>query len=338
MGADRLVLHMGMGKTGSSALQVAFVQNREQLAARGVHYPVAGSDHIAARGGVVSGNGMEILDHVAPRKNDPDEATRVLEMVRKEVAGADGGAVLYSSEFLYQYRPTRLAEMRDVISGEGATVQAVVYVRDVAGHALSSYSQVVKRSLYTESFAHFLEIGEGTYALNLRPRLNRLRSTLGAENVKVLHYDGEAAALFAGFMRRVFGVTDLAGFTSALDRVNRSLTRREVEWMRYMNRQLKNKVHARRMSDALISRPPADSSALSMTPQEVELLRQRYGEEVAWVNDTFLDGSPFSVEGGVLVADDAATEIEHDVTTRWLLDCLADFVNSESTAVLKAGH
>jgi len=327
-----------MGKTGSSALQVAFVQNRDQLAALGVRYPVAASDHIALRGGVVSGNGMEILEHLAPRKNEPGEDTRVLEMVRKEVAGADGGAVLYSSEFLYQYQPTRLAEMREVMAGEGATVQAVVYVRDVAGHALSSYSQVVKRALYTEPLAHYLEVGKGTYGLNLRPRLNRLRSTLGAENVTVLHYDGEADALFAGFMRRVFGVTDLAGFTSSHGRVNRSLTRREVEWMRYMNRQLKNKVHARRMSDTLISRPPADSSALSMTPQEVELLRQRYGVEVAWVNDTFLDGSPFSVEGNVVVADDAAPEIENDATTRWLLDCLVDVVTSESTAALKAGH
>ena len=338
MGADRLVLHMGMGKTGSSALQVAFVQNRDQLAALGVRYPAAASDHIAARGGVVSGNGMEIVEHVAPRKNDPVEAAKALEMVRQEVAGADGGAVLYSSEFLYQFQHPRLAEMRDVVSGEGATMQAVVYVRDVAGHALSSYCQVVKRSLYTESCAHFLGSGKGTYGLNLRPRLSRLRSTLGAENVTVLHYDSEAAALFAGFMRRVFGVTDLAGFSSSLGRINRSLTRREVEWMRYMNRQLKNKVHARHMSDALISRPPADSPALSITPQEVELLRQRYGEEVGWVNDTFLDDSPFSVEGGVLVADDAGIEIEHDVTTRWLLDCIVDLVTSESTAALKARH
>ncbi|MGZ8738445.1 MAG: hypothetical protein ACXWW7_14865 [Nocardioides sp.] len=332
MGADRLVLHMGMGKTGSSALQVAFVQNRAQLAARGIHYPVSRTDHIAARGGVVSGNGMEIVEHVAPREDDPTEATRVLEAVRREVAGADGGTVLYSSEFLYLFRHTRLAEMRDVVSGEGTTVQAVVYVRDIAGHALSSYAQVVKRRLVTESFSDFVDSGEGQYRLDLQPRLQQLRSTLGAENVTVLHYDSEADALFAGFMRRVFGVTDLAGFTTEHGRVNRSLTRREVEWMRYMNRGLKNRGQARRLSNAMIKRPPADDSALSMTPQELEPLRERYGDEVAWVNDAFLaDSTPLSVEGGVLVVDDAALGVE-DATTRWLIDCLVDLVTSKSQA------
>lgn len=328
MGADRLVLHMGMGKTGSSALQVAFVQNRDQLAAVRVHYPVAGSDAVAARGGVVSGNGLEILEHLAPRKGDPAEAVRALERVRNDVAGAHSGTVLYSSEFLYHAQPARLAEMRDVMSAQGATVQAVVYVRDIAGHALSSYSQVVKRALYTEPLAHFLDPDEGSYRINLRPRLQQLRSTLGAENVTILHYDSQRADLFAGFMRCVFGVTDLTGFTPAFDRVNRSLTRQEVEWMRYMNRGLQNKRQARRVSDSMISRPPSDDSALSMTPQEVELLRGRYSEEVAWVNETFLDDAPLTVEGGVLIAEDAPVGIEHDVTTRWLMDCMVEMATS----------
>lgn len=324
----RLVLHMGMGKTGSSALQVAFVRNREKLADAGVNYPEHSSDEPARRGEVISGNGMGITPYLAPPKHDEEEAARARRRLFRTVEDSPQETVLYSSEFLYLFEPPRLDELQADMRARDVVIQAVVYVRDVAGHALSSYSQVVKRALYTGAFADYLTSQERlSYRLNLRPRLRRLRATLGPENVLVIHYDTTRERLFADFMQRVFGISDLSGFDLCTGQVNRSLTRHELEMMRYMNGFLERKGQARRVSDVLLEQPPLGSFDMTITPKELDVLRERFADEVEWVNSELLTDGLLTIEGGNIHVVDAGDEFELSQVERHLLQCLVALVS-----------
>lgn len=295
----RLVLHAGMGKTGSSALQAAFVRNRQLLSASGIFYPPHASDDVARRGGVTSGNGARLRQWLAPRDGQAARRGRRLQARLVEELDTPGiHTLLYSSEFLYLALPERLDELRRHVALHGATVQVVVYVRDVARHALSSYSQVVKRSLFTGTFTDYIDPAtKGGYHLPL-DRLLAMPDLLGAENVTLLHYDSVQHDLVCHFCRQILGLDDV----SAIQRewtVNRSLTSLELELMRHLNRDLGDKAQARRVSDALMDLPPRGLGDPVLTARDAETLERRFAEQVDRINGQFF-GAPTLV-----VVDDA---------------------------------
>lgn len=298
-GGRRVVLHAGMGKTGSSALQTAFVRHRDALASYGVRYPEHRSDDVARSGGVTSGNGAPLRRWLVPRDDAPRGiGARVRAQVVDGLRGTDAHTLLYSSEFLYLARPERLARLRRELAGHDATLRVVVYVRDLVGHALSSYSQVVKRGRFTGTFADYIAPGTtGGYHLPL-DRLLALPDVLGTENVTVLHYDTVRRDLVRHFCATVLDVElgpDRG--TGQGDPVNRSFTADEVELMRHLNQVLTSKAQARRVSDVLIGLPPLGSSRPVATEDDVDTLRRAYADRVAQVNEAFFDAPTLSVAG-----------------------------------------
>lgn len=320
----RLVLHMGMGKTGSSALQIAFVRNRDLLAKRGILYPLHASDKDALAGKVISGNGLGIIEQFRARER-PNKA-EFMDDLRRTIDEAEGD-VLYSSELLYNIGSTGVEELRDLAASAGARLQAVIYVRDVAGHALSSYSQVVKRALFTGDFAAYLDPESGRYRPKMQARLRQLHASLGPENVTVLHYDSEREQLFEGFMEQVFGVTDMVEFVGSHGEVNRSLTRKEIEIMRRMNVRLAGRPQARRVSDVIIERQPFGPRQMKIARSELKLLRTRFEDQVQWVNETYFPDGRLSVQGSTPVAVASAVPSVSEGEL-FLLECLADLANA----------
>lgn len=325
-----LYLHVGMGKTGSSALQVAFVRNRKQLAAHGIAYPEDSSDINALRGEVISGNAMKLVKYLDPRTPaDIEHQKTFLADFKRTIHDATESRVLFSSEFLYSANPDRFEEFCRALGDDGVKVKVVVYVRDVAGHALSMYSQVVKRSLFTGTFMDFITPGEGIrYRPNLRGRLRRLTTLLGAESVQTMHYDSDRHRLMETFMRNVFGIDDLSGYDLAHGQINRSLTDHEIELMRYINTRLHDTVRAGVVNRVLISRPPLRTGKQGITNEHLSLLRRRFLPDVEWVNEAFFEPDLLSVQGSI-----AATDLHHAVAQisdeeKFLLDCLSDLANA----------
>lgn len=334
------MLHMGMGKTGSSALQVAFARFRDQLSTCGINYPAHSSDAAAIDGKVVSGNGMGIIEAVGPRTHDPDEALRSEAELFEESTKVDFHTTLYSSEFLFMFSPGHVQSLQRNLAERGVRLQAIVYVRNMAGHAVSSYSQAVKRKLYTGTFREYIDRGaDGPYRPVVRRKLELLLEHLGVENVHVLHYDTVRDRLVPDFFETVLGVDPtVLDQHVASERINRSLTREEVALMRNLNRSLSGKRQAHMIGDVVIAQAPLGSEPLTISSEDFELLRGYYESDMAWVNEVFFPGSGragVSAED-VRVSEDEPAELALSRREQFLVSCLVDLTKRQAGSVRAA--
>jgi len=330
VGTSRLLLHVGMSKTGSSALQVAFVRERELLARHGWAYPAAESDDLAGAGGVTSGNGVPLarwlVPGLAPEGADPGRVQeRALAALRRHA----GEQVLLSSEFLWQLEAGALARFVRQAEALGYQVEAVGYVRDIAGHALSEYSQRVKRHLLTASFGDFCRgAGGERYEAGMRGWITTLRSVLGDRAVRVHHYDSHRRDLTRHFFSDVLGL-DAPAEAAAV--VNRSLTPAEIEVMREVNARVSSRRAGRLASDTLLGRPPLGDPAVSVTVSELAVLEGRFADEVAWINEQALAEPRLSVRGDIAVRPDSDAGRDRTATVALATE-LAELAEAQAAA------
>lgn len=301
----RLLLHIGMGKTGTSALQVALVRNRDRLADAGIDYPAHPSDAAARADGVTNGNGAALADllgsELAIAPVDLRRARSGLRALCEETAGSRHRTTLYSSELLYRLDPEHLAVLITEAERAGIELRVVAYLRDIAPYFFSAYSERVKRNGLAASFEEYLG-GADDFARRVtlfQPRIRRLLECAGAARVQVLHYDSVRTALFAAFARDVLELTDTSGWAQPPTSVNRGLSAREFAVLRYVNAGCAG---ARWSGDVLITDAAAGSPA-GVSRRELELLEARFASEVAWLNATLLHGR-MTVAGDVRVLDE----------------------------------
>ena len=137
MGVDRLVMHIGTHKAGSTALQLFMERNRDAFAAQGIALPRAGAD---PEWGHHSNVAWQFL---RPDLFDPARGT--LRDLVAELAACTGGTALVSSEE-FELLPGRdavsafLAPLRQV----ARRIDLLLYVRPQFLYAASAYSEALK--------------------------------------------------------------------------------------------------------------------------------------------------------------------------------------------------
>ncbi len=321
-----LVLHMGMGKTGSSALQVGFVKNRDFLLHHNILYPEHRSDEMARRDGVVSGNGLDLARYLVPRIDGTGLAPEthlasLLTTLREERAET----ILYSSEFLHQFDEARFRELAHTAKVEGYAVRGVVHVRNIAGHAMSEYSQQLKRSLFTGTFRDFIDpdVPSGKkYYPGFRRWPVWLREILGTDNVTLIHYDSVRKRIFSHFVETALNIGMTDEYDPILRNINRSLTPSEIELMREINKHVSSQRAATRISDTLVSMPPFQKGRPTISIDEERLLQRRFGRVVGWFNEVGLSGGSLAISSEDV---EVGQQKDNAVTARetFLIDLLA---------------
>lgn len=201
----RLILHVGPGRTGTSALQTMFARHAADLARAGVHFPAWPGLEDAAAGAVSSGNGQALaclasLTYTTRHYTEAD-GLAALRGLHEESAPT----VLYSCEGLAQFDVQRLQSLADHALSAGFVTQAVYYVRDPMEYARSSYARWVESGEATQSWEDYPK--EPPFDLHLRG----LRRALGEDNVIVRDYDAARDDLFGDFCTEVLGIERPAG-------------------------------------------------------------------------------------------------------------------------------
>lgn len=259
-----IVVHAGLPKTGTSAVQAWLAANAERLQAAGVYYPW----HAVDDNQVSAGNAGYVL---APGTWSVDSALVEETMEEFETSGCD--TLLLSSEAF-------MPELESLSRALPAQTRFVLYVRDPLEFLESDYNQRVKRLPHLAEFVPdaaayggwlgheylygALDSGIDRRQLDLRPYhptlftggnlLTDLLSTLGVDPVRL-------------------------GDTS-LRRVNTSYSLHALEMKRALNHLPLGDALAERLDSCLQSCPLGPTSYTLIPPDARERLRRQADDEL----------------------------------------------------------
>jgi hypothetical protein len=140
-----VLLHIGPAKTGSTAIQHAMFQAREQLAGHGVHY-VGSRPHEKEAGGIALGLTRGPVGRRDPR---PESWQRLVD----EIAGATLPRIVLSNE---DFGRADEAAIDRILAATGAERTHVVYVARRLDKVLPSHWQQQVKARMTSSYEDFL--------------------------------------------------------------------------------------------------------------------------------------------------------------------------------------
>ncbi|PWJ12906.1 hypothetical protein [Jannaschia seohaensis] len=149
----RTIVHFGMSKAGSTALQKGLVQAREALLERGVLYPkapiISHSHNLLSAGLVPPGEIPRFVRHSLEKVGaGPDLCDRWLAALGEAMARGAAKTLVLSAENLWGLRDAEAAaRLRERLVGIGATrIEAVAYLRRPSDWYLSMAGQVLAAS------------------------------------------------------------------------------------------------------------------------------------------------------------------------------------------------
>jgi len=238
--SDGVLLHIGVHKTGTTAIQAALADARPDLRASGVTYPgKLQAQHRAAlallqRHWGWNTRGGSVLDRA-----HFDKLARRVERTKDRVA--------ISSEFFCEADAEKAAEVARALNPD--RIQVVVTLRNLGRLLPSSWQQYLKYGLTTPYEAWLTDIFTKPGSSKMSPTfwrrhdhgavIDRWTSAVGADRVTVLVLeDVDRSAVFATFAQ-LLGV-DPTILTSRMDLTsNRSMTAAEAQFLMALNARVK---------------------------------------------------------------------------------------------------
>lgn len=209
-----VVLHVGIGKTGTSLLQSALALGSDILAKSGFFYPAHRSEPFARQGKISSGNlgGIDAWH----------------DKVREEAALTDATCV-FSNENLYRKIVAAPEHLSQLARDFDLTI--IMFLRDPVEHAPSAYVQDIKRAGFVGTFSEHLAKNE---IFDVALRFAELCRTLEID-FKVYNYSRHKADLLSLFSQAIGLPEGVLLPEPPRKVVNRSLTQSEIELQKIVN-------------------------------------------------------------------------------------------------------
>ena len=222
---NSLVLHIGMGKTGTTALQNFFWNNRKPLAKNGISYP---------KYGAVSGAHHLFSPHI------PEVLQGIWEFLPAEIwapklAKAGAKKTLLSSE-LMAWADDRLVREFCTSLGKWFDLTVVIYLRRQDNIIMASYMQNVKMGKQKRRIIDIYQnmLPKFNYESILRP----WEESVGVRNIIVRPYESQqfySQDIRRDFMHHVFGLDVSRKYTLDNNNPNPRLSRTAGEYKRLIN-------------------------------------------------------------------------------------------------------
>lgn len=280
-----LYLHIGAGKTGSSALQVWLNHHADALRKLGVHYPTWGAklDDYA----ITSGNGRRLIEAVGRGEMAPFLA---------DLAKANSQKLFLSSESFQGFTDENLRELKNEAARIGLRVTIIVYLRDVYDVMYSAYQQMIKRHLGTQTFREFALKRDKVQQFEVVAAYSR-----HFDDMRVFHYDSERKRGLEVAMCEALGVDPAEVPPMPNTKVNRSLDVGEAEWLRLLNQAYVQNfpggstMFSVRNSDALIYADPEHETDILLDERVMRHLEALCRRAVDDLNTRYLQKTPLKI-------------------------------------------
>ena len=179
----KVLIHIGMGRCGSSSIQHSLRIKKSELAAQGIHYPET--------------NPAEDAQHVLGLLAD-DKFEEAEKGWRDVLAGFEKSGcttLLVSTELFIGISPRLFESIQRLLSGY--SVEVIFIVRNQRELLPSIYAQWIKAGIVFLSFEHFYRVTKQEW--HFSRMLARWSNAYGAENMKcgVLRPGADAVQIFA---------------------------------------------------------------------------------------------------------------------------------------------
>ncbi|MRX51397.1 hypothetical protein GI374_13285 [Paracoccus sp. S-4012] len=249
MRTERIHLHIGAEKTGTTTIQRTLEKARPELAAHGVLFPKTPGafNHIALTAyGLDDERGIEemrVIAGIAEPAGLPDFRARLRDDLAAEIEASGAHTVILSNEHMSSrlLRRREVVRLRKLLASLAREIRVVMYIREPVSYFESWYSTAVASGA-TWSFPDPLPPSLLRTA-DWAAITQRWASVFGDEALILRRMeDGHYAGgdLVADF----FAAAGLEGFSPPrIERRNESLSRRSLLFLRGMN------AHLPRMSD-----------------------------------------------------------------------------------------
>jgi hypothetical protein len=309
----RLVLHVGMGKTGSSTIQETLAANRAPLERAGICYPRP-SWRSSRRTTFRQVNHNLLVGLLQPLEALPREfaAAGDLAAVRRagtvfwhdvqhQIAQSDAPTVVLSGEYLFYLDAAEMSALRALLAPHFDEIDVVAYVREPASYHLALTQQRLRASPRVRAPA------DAGYPV--RGCLDRLVEAFDGR-VKVRAFERDA--LVGGCVVRdllthaVPGGDRLAGSIEVID-VNQAMSAEAMCIMQQFHRVgwgadhdgfTRESYRVLAALDALRDRSPQHPARLR-APIEAGI-RRHFGDDLRWMRERFgVSFSTFSMPDGV---------------------------------------
>jgi len=276
-----LYLHIGCGKTGSSAIQVWLANNAKKLAKLGVIYPLTHTGQLE-KYAITSGNGVPLYNAA--------KSGAVGSYLEPQLAGNNN--VLFSTEAFQDLDENEIAEIQTAAKNNEYSIQIIAYVRDVYDMAYSSYLQLIKRNGYARTFKEFALSNKTLQQFEVIFKFQKI-----FDNISVFHYDSEKEIGLEKSFSDAMGIHSLKIPPMEHTKVNRSLTIMESELMRYANGKYtemtgeSSSEFSRLVSDSIIYRQPEKETQILLDQDALNYLNEKMAPLVEEINRKYFSDS-----------------------------------------------
>jgi len=274
---SKLVIHIGLRKTGSSALQELCARNRDELRSLGIEYPES----------LTSAPGHQELAwmYLRPRWLEESGKTReaIFEHLSLGIASSaeQGMQTLLSSEDLSLLSLHALASRDIWRSFRSFAPRIVFYRRDPVDYHVSNYVHAVVAGRERREFRDYVFQARNLgFAADFMHR-DFWGATVGHDNLQVLDYDAERFAsksIYADFIEQVFGRTVDDQYVSY--RSNTGVSAGTVDYFLTLNRSdlpdEEIRPIKRRLQQLPLPRSSEEFLDRNLTRDELRILREIY--------------------------------------------------------------
>ena len=289
-----LYLHVGPGKTGTSAIQRWLGSQADTLKASSYLYPVP-KDLLLFEGNA------SVLGNILLRDAGDEDATRaeikvIIDRLSHQVASESYAHLILSSEYLAGAQIKNLRLFKNIASSY-FSIKIILVARHPYPWLWSVWGQFVKRNGERRSFSEFAERAATSYGVH--KKFFDIFS-----DVILLSYSSKN--IIRDFARAIGVEPNQFGVEAAQSAiVNRSLTDQELRALLCVNRICKSATVSTRISDYMIQKRPHLTSHMELDPAVMARIEALCGDAMGFLEARRPGCTKWAPPPGVILADAA---------------------------------
>ncbi len=303
---DRLVVHIGDHKTGSTSIQYAFAKGQVAIDGAPIAYPT-------------DLNHSYLRKHLAAWESDKaEEAERAFRRLARRIRQSGAPGALISAEALEGTDPGVLAEVLEQFFTRAAKdIRVIAYVRPHGPRFLSNFAEQVKIGFFSGDLPAYLDHMRAKRRLEYHPRFAALRAAFGERFIlrPMIRENLISGSVLDDFVTHAFGSE--AVITPGAAPANESLCLEDLMRLKVLQSRLQDLPqklrHAvgweiARLAGTLPA--PATRTRLHLHRAMAEALRETYRMDARALDGDFFDGQPLMENALEQAVDTAPAEAQ----------------------------